>query len=900
MFCDVVASTPLRQLVGDARADEVFVGLFADIDAAVTGADGVVVKWTGDGAMSVFTSAGAALDAAVEVQQRAHTYSSRLIDMPRVAMRVGVSIGDVSPIADDWHGMPIVQAERLCGAAATDEILASDVVRVLAGSRCAHRMTSAGAYELKGIDGALDVVRVEWAPDEATEAATMPAALAAARRGPFVGRDPVLAEIVDTWKRGDWRALLVAGEPGIGKTRLVAELAHVLHQSGCSILLGRCDEDLAVSYRPWVEALTPLVDTLDDQQVGALASEHVGALAGLLPRLARGVDVPALDVPAVDADARHAMICDAVTALLHVCTRSIVVLDDIQWIDLRSLQLARKVIAAGVAGTTIVATFRDTDIDRFHPLTGALADLRRVDGVCRVALDGLEPDAVLELLERSAGGPVGADGERWAQEVHERTSGNPLYVGELLRELTDDGALAIGEGPRASQAGEDVVPQGLREVIGHRLTRLGASTVRVLEVAAALGPAFDPEVVEAVMRRIGGGDDRLDPLDPLDALEIAQAGSVVTEEGVRFRFRHAVIRDVLLADLSPARHRRLHRDIAGVLEQRWALSLDRHLDELAYHHGQGRTPEAASWYLHASCAAAAVLDVAARPLAERGLELLDVVDPPDPVLRCDLLVARAIGVRLTGVETVEDARLALDAARATGDQERIAAALLTVSLRSMADSHDEHLAFLRDGLRDLDDDTLVGRWNVEVALLLREFFDPRSDPAEHRARVNHVVAHLDPSDPLSCQIAMRCARSLTSTNQPHDAVPIAERFVANCGGIDTEAFPVEVALSTMWLHLGDRHTSDRYLDRAARDPRRHYWFYDCQVLQRLAIAPSSTADGTKRPTPRTQCSASAVTTRTSRSVRWPSCRGCSASAASWTTASGPRRSTRSRCRASRS
>src|SRR4029077_11902270 len=98
-----------------------------------------------------------------------------------------------------------------------------------------------------------------------------------------------------------------------------------------------------------------------------------------------------------------------------------------------------------------------------------------------------------------------------------------------------------------------------------------------------------------------------------------------------------------------------------------------------------------------------------------------------------------------------------------------------------------------------------------------------------------VVDHLDPADTVACQIAMRCARSLTSTNQPHDALPITERFNANCDGVDTEGFPVEIALSTMWLHLGDRDASDRYLAAAATDPRRSYWVFACQVLHRQAM-----------------------------------------------------------------
>ena len=136
----------------------------------------------------------------------------------------------------------------------------------------------------------------------------------------------------------------MAGEPGIGKTRLVSELAHRMHAAGCSIVVGRCDEELAVGYRPWTEALEPVLEALDPDHLAALPPEHLGELCRLVPSLARRVDSPAADL-AVDADTRHAMIVDAVVALLRVAGTVAVVLDDMHWIDQRSLQLVRRVLA---------------------------------------------------------------------------------------------------------------------------------------------------------------------------------------------------------------------------------------------------------------------------------------------------------------------------------------------------------------------------------------------------------------------------------------------------------------------------------------------------------------------------------------------------------------------------
>lgn len=831
MFCDIVGSTDLRHRLGDARADTWFAGFLGRIDEAVGDFDGVVVKGLGDGVMAVFTSAGGALDATVAMQQVTHTYG-HLADVEPASLRVGVSIGDIATAGDDWNGMPVVMAARLCNAAGPGEILAADIVRVLAGNRCTHPMSPVGEYVLKGIEDPVDVVRVEWAPALRATTTELPSSLDAARRGPFVGRALLIGELYDTWKSKEWRALMVAGEPGIGKTRLVAELANRVHVAGCGVILGRCDPDLAVSYRPWTEALEPLLNLLPAELLAELAPQHIGELCRLVPSLVSRVGLPAQDLVA-DADTRHAMIVDAVVALLRIVGPVTLVLDDMHWIDQRSLQLARRVLVADLPDVTVIGTYRDTDLDPFHLLTAALADLRRLDGIRRVALDGLDGPAVVEYLEQSAGHELDVDGLTLARAVHTRTSGNPLFVGELLRHLADSGAITFVDERWTGGAEPLELPDGLREVIARRLTSLGAQTNHILQVAAIVGPSFDLGVVEeAVATGTPDRDSDSGGVDVLTHLELARTAGIVADRGSSFEFRHAVIRDVLLVDLAPARRLRLHRNLADTLERRWQLSLDQHLAELAYHHGQARSPQAAAWYLRAAKAEAAALDVGAAALADRGLALIDLVDPPDPALRCDLLITRATGLRLSGAETIDDARLAFDAAVALGDQERIGQALLSVSIRSVAGSQVEHLAFLSEGLRHLSGSTLLSRWNAEVAFLVREFMDPDSNPDTHRTRVEEIVAHLDPGNTLACQIAIRCARSLTSTNQPDDALRITERFVANCDGVDNEGFPVELALSTMWMHLGDRDASDRFLAAAANDPRRSYWFVDCQVLQR--------------------------------------------------------------------
>ena len=655
-------------------------------------------------------------------------------------------------------------------------------------------------------------------------AGEFPMPLSTARNGPFVGRSKVVADLYDSWQTKQWGALLVTGEPGIGKTRLLAELAHQMHGTGRTVCVGRCDEDFVVSYRPWTELLGPLVQSMSAADETALGPDHLSELHRILPTMSPRLNVTAVPLTG-DADAWRSLFVDAVIALLRVVGPVVLVLDDIHWIDQPSLQVLRRVLMASIPDVTILGAYRDTDVDRLDPLAAVLADLRRVEGVRRLTVDGIDDSAVVQLVECSTGQSLDAENIALAHAIRARTAGNPLFVRELISHLDDHHAIAAD------------LPEGLVELIDRRVSRLGNDALGVLRVAAAVGHRFDVGVVEdaVALERTSRDGTTAPATDVLAQLELARDAGVIVDDGEGMEFRHAVIRAALLGQMSTARRQRLHRDVAAVLERIWASSIGQHLEELAYYHDKARTLDAPRWYQRAAKAAADSLDVSAVGLADRGLELLSTTDEPDPALRCDLLIARAVGLRLTGTETIADARRATDAAIALGDKERIASALLSLSVRSIDRDISDHIAFLADGLAHLTDQSQVSRWNVATGLSLRKAMVPSAKAAEHRREILDVVTHLDPNDPLACQIAMRCARSLTSTSMARDAAPIAERFSEGCHGIDSEGLPVELGLSTMWLHLGDRAASDHYLDIAAAHPLRRYWVFDCQVRQRQAM-----------------------------------------------------------------
>jgi class 3 adenylate cyclase/DNA-binding CsgD family transcriptional regulator len=682
LFTDLVGSTDLLAQLGEDAFDELRRNHFSLLRDALERTGGKEIKTLGDGILGVFGSATDAVACSVAMHQ-AVDRQARLGPAP-LSIRVGIAHGDVAFDEDDVFGTPVVEAARLVAMAQPGQILATVVVRA-AASRSPATFSDQGALRLKGLPEPVAACEVAWAPLPAPLVA-LPTLLTGTGRV-FVGRGRELERLEQRWKAaaaGECQITLVAGEPGVGKTRLAAELARRVHAEGATVLAGGCDEDLGVPYQPFVEALRQLVDHVTGTDLGDILGRYRGELVRLVPELSERVPGIPRQLRS-DPETERCRLFDAVAAWLGSVsaeTPLLLVLDDLQWAAKPTLLLLRHVARSPEPMRVLVlGTYRDTEIGRTHPLTEALADLRRREGMERISLSGLDQSGVVAFLEQAAGHSLDDADLELAWAIHEETEGNPFFVGEVLRHLTETGTIFRRDGRWTSGLPIDElgIPEGVRDVVGRRLSRLSETANGVLGLAAVVGLDFDLAVLAAA----GGFTEE----ELVGALEEAGAARLVTEvpgPAARHRFAHALVRDTLYDELSAARRVTVHRRVAEAIEGIYRGRLEDHLPALAHHYSRAAAPGAET--LKAVAYAAGAGDRALAQFANdeavsyyrQALELLAVATGPvDEAGRLELLISLGEAKRRAG--DPGHRQTLLDAARlaqARGDAEALARAAL--------------------------------------------------------------------------------------------------------------------------------------------------------------------------------------------------------------------------------
>lgn len=685
LITDLVGSTQLAFQLGPVAAEELREEHFGLLREVVSETGGREIKNTGDGLMVAFASAAAAVTCAVSVQQR-FDQRNRFASEP-LLIKAGLSVGDASTAEGDVFGMPVIEAARLCDQCSGGQILAKEIVAHLASGR-GHVFSPTAALELKGFEEPLSTVELRWEP-ALSGGIALPERLRELPATAYVGRVSERERLTELWGEacaGSLRIALISGEAGVGKTRLSTHLAHSVHSDGANVLYGRCDEDLGVPYQPWVQALGHLVDEAPKPLLESHVEKHGGDLARLIPALAERVG----DLPAAresDPETERYLLYAAAGGLLERAAEReplFLILDDLQWADAPTLSLLRHVaVTGGPMRLMLVCTYRDSDLSRDHPLTGLLADLHREQGIERVKLTGLDAQDVMTLMEAAAGHDLDESGRALATEVTRETAGNPFFAGELLRHLTETGAIVQADGGQWRLAGtlaELGLPQSVREVIGRRVERLGPAARTTLSAAAVIGRDFD---LDLLMRVLGGSQDEL-----LDLLEVGVEASLLIESAGqpgRFTFTHALVVHTLYEDLGATRRAWLHRQVAEALEQQCGSDPGERLGELANHWAAAVvSTDIAKAKDYARRAAVRALKQLAPAEAMRwyrqALELHDQTPGDDPAERCDLLIGLGQAERQNGAPAFRQTLLdAAALAQDLGDADRLCRAALANS-----------------------------------------------------------------------------------------------------------------------------------------------------------------------------------------------------------------------------
>lgn len=692
LFTDLVGSTELSSRLDQHQADVFRRAHFSLLRRAIAASGGREVKNLGDGLMVVFPTPSAGIACAVAMQQLVE--ENNRTSAEEVGLRVGLSGGEVVHEDGDYFGDPVVEAARLCATAQGGQILVSGVIRAMAGRRTASPLRDLGPLPLKGLPTPVQTFEVRWEPLPDTTGAggpvPLPSRLALIPTTGVIGRTFEAEQMTVDLERvgdGNGRALvLVAGEPGVGKTTLAAQLARRAFDAGALVLLGRCDEDLVVPYGPFAEALHHYVASGPEETLRAHVREHGATLAALVPSLrTRLGELPGhqsgaqATAPCTDFEVQQHLLFRAVVDLLVRAGADqlvVLVLDDLQWADPASLQLLRRIAGSDeLRRLLIVGTYRSSELTSDHPLYDALVALRRELPVEEIELEGLGTAEVVTFVEAVVGHALSDSEVALADALSQETDGNPFFLGEVLRHLDETGAVTAGlpQHSTEEQLGSLQLPESVRQVIISRVHNLGDSAREVLPMAAVVGREFDLHLLEVLSQKTEG--------ELLDVLEAAGGAALVDESPQipgRYRFAHALVQHALSQHLGVTRRARVHRQIAEVLSA-WPAS-ESNVFEVARHWQMGARPSDVGPVVRACVAAgrravelSAFVDAVSwfAAAVKRGDSLVSVE-------RADLLAA--LGRAQIQADLLEEGRAALREAASLYTDDKDAEALAEIAL----------------------------------------------------------------------------------------------------------------------------------------------------------------------------------------------------------------------------
>lgn len=824
LFSDLRDYTRYVERFGDAAATALIGDYRRIVRAEVAKAAGAEIKTEGDSFYVVFTSARAAVTCALGIVREADRYSRDRSDR---AMKVGVGIhaGEPMPHEGQYVGAAVILAARLAQAAGPGEVLVTDVVRALLPRDGAPGMDERAGLQLKGIADPPRVFAVRRAAEASDVASTkgevaIPAAQPRSRQllcPEVIGRGADLATLesqLDEASSGRGRTVLVAGEAGLGKSALLRRFAARAAARGARVLVGECSE---------IEARRPFGPVIDAFRAAELP---------LPEELSQGA--PGAQ-PAAETE-RYRVHSGFATRLAATSGASplVLVVEDLHWGDEATHELipylARKLRDSAVL---IVATYRTDELHRTHPLNHVLAELARGRLAEEIRLRPLTRDEIGDMvkLALSLDRPTTRE---FSDALFERTEGNPFFIEEILRALVERGELAYRDGSwrRTKSVAELTIPVSVRDAVQQRLLTLPADDRSVIQIAAVIGQRFEFDLLREVS---GLREDAV-----FDAIRSAIDAQLLSEEPEAeqesYRFRHALSRESVLADMLARERRLLHKRVGEAIEHH----APGRSEDLAYHFDEARDPRAFR-YLAAAGEEAAASFAFGRAVHhfDRAIELA-----PDDAAGIGALylgLARASFLSGDPHRGARAAEGAVAAYRAAGDDEGGAEATValaairwhlgdTARARALADEAVATLEPRGPG-------RALARALAEVARLGSLGTDDVGAVIGVAERAAAMARGLgDRGTEADALISIGTAMSREAQAGASDAIRRALDLVAETGPVDTAARAYNNLSATLFREDAPQEEIDRVMDAALAHAQRYGYRSDTLLFREAARA----------------------------------------------------------------
>ncbi|HEV8573309.1 MAG TPA: AAA family ATPase [Dehalococcoidia bacterium] len=738
MFTDLVGSAALGDRVGDIEAQALRRAHDRILRQQFQRSCGNVIKSTGDGFLVAFESARQAVECGVEVQRAIQTQQAEG-RYRELQIRVGLHTGEPVVEGGDLRGTDVDLAARICDQAAGGQVLISDVSRVLASRSPELEFKPLGERTLKGFSQAVSLFEVRR-PEERTVRPSLTR---------FTGREEetaLLRSHLEEAVRGRGRLVLVAGEPGVGKTRLVSELAVYAADRGLEVLSGRAYETEGMPpYLPFTEPLARYAQSRSPDELRSALDGNGPYLARLLPDLHRLL--PELEEPpTLSPEGERYRLFESVSDFLLKSAQAkpvLLHLDDLHWADEASQLLLQHLAPRLAEGPLlVVGSYRDTEAE---PLASLLAELRRQRLGTTISLRPFGSEEASSLLQAILGEPAAPQA---AQALFTASEGNPFFTEELVWHLREQ-EVDLSAPAQTVDAWE--IPEGVRQVIAGRLARLSGEANRLLAYSSVLGRDLS-------LRKVAAVTDR-DDIGVLDLLEEAVASYVLREAPEGYAFAHPLIRETLYQGLTATRRRQLHRRTAEALEALYGADLEpQQLVELAHHFFQtaAKGEDVDKAIAYATRAAERALSQAAWEEAARlyqmALRALDLKNKPDEHERCELLLA--LGDARVKAGQLDEARVsfltAADVARKLGAAQKLAVAALGVPERVDPGTTDETMReLLEEALNALPEEDSAARAKLLARLAALLYWQPGSEELRELLSREAVEIARRVKDPLA-------------------------------------------------------------------------------------------------------------------------------------------------------